>query len=98
MIKILKNEDLKEVIKEGNYIVDFYADWCGPCQMMEPILEELEGIDIIKVDIEEFENEAIENGVMSIPTLIFFKDGKEVTRKIGFKSKEDIEEVIKTKL
>jgi len=94
MIKYLENNNLEEETKEGITLVDFYADWCGPCQMLTPILEELQGIKIIKVDIDKFGDLATTYGIMSIPTLIFFKDGKEVKKEIGFRNKEEIEEII----
>ena len=94
MIKYLENPNLEDEIKDGLTLVDFYADWCGPCQMLTPILEELKDINIIKIDIEKFPDLANSYAVMSIPTLIFFKDGKEVKKEIGFRNKEEIEEII----
>ena len=96
MIKYLSaNSDLKELIRDGIIIVDFYADWCGPCQMMAPVLEELSNHEIIKVNIDEFREVTGEYGVMSVPTLIFYKDKEEVRRELGFKSKEELENIIK---
>ena len=74
--------------------MDFYAQWCGPCKMQAPILEQLEGIDVIKVDVDEHEDLARTYGIMSIPTLIFFKDGEIVKEEVGFKSKEELEDII----
>lgn len=98
MIKHLEKENFDEAIKDGNCIVDFYADWCGPCKMMAPVLEEIKGIDIIKVNVDEFSDIATKNGIMSIPTLCFYKNGEEIYREIGFKSKEELEGIIKNKL
>lgn len=95
MVKHLEQEDLHEMIKQGIYLVDFYADWCGPCKMLAPVLETLENIEIIKVNVDEHRELAMEYGVMSIPTLIFFKDGVEVHKEIGFRPKEDLEHIIK---
>ena len=76
MVKYLeKNEDFFDVISKGNYIVDFYADWCGPCKMLGSILEEIDYIDIIKVNADEFEYLVSKFGIMSLPTLLFCKDG-----------------------
>jgi len=90
----LKNENFKELIKE-KVLVDFYANWCGPCKMIAPELEKVESdIKVVKVDVDEFEELAREYGVMSIPTLILFDKGKETKRTIGFIDKERIEKFI----
>lgn len=94
MVKHLEQENLHDVIKQGVYLVDFYAEWCGPCKMLAPVLETLESIDVIKVNVDEHRELAMEFGVMSIPTLIFFKDGVEVHKEIGFRSKEELEQII----
>lgn len=73
-------------------VVDFYANWCGPCKMFAPIFEEVSNdydINFIKIDVDNYQDIAREYGVMSIPTIILFKDGKEVKRNTGFMSKED---------
>lgn len=93
MVKYLESENFKEVIKEGIWIVDFYADWCGPCKMLGPVLEELDR-NVLKVNVDNHESLATEFGVMSIPTICFFKDGKLENRVIGFRSKDEIEEII----
>ena len=90
----LEKENFNELISKGTHLVDFYAQWCGPCKMQAPILEQLEGIDVIKVDVDEHEDLARTYGIMSIPTLIFFKDGEIVKEEVGFKSKEELEDII----
>ena len=94
MVKYLENEDFKEVIKSGFWIVDFYADWCGPCRMLGPVLEKLEE-NILKVNVDTHENLAQTFGIMSIPTLGFFKDGELKNKVIGFRTEEDLQEFIK---
>ena len=90
----LKNENFKDIIKD-KVLVDFYANWCGPCKMVGPELEKAEGnIKVVKVDVDEFEDIAREYGVMSIPTLILFEDSKEIKRTIGFIDKDRIEKFI----
>lgn len=90
----LTNENFKELIKE-KILVDFYANWCGPCKMIAPELEKVESdIKVVKVDVDRFEDLAKEYGVMSIPTLILFNEGKETKRTIGFIDKERIEKFI----
>lgn len=95
MIKHLENENFRDVIKEGFWIVDFYADWCGPCRMLAPVLEELKE-NVLKINVDEHEDLAQEFGVMSIPTLVFFKDGEEKQKIIGFRTADDLKELIKT--
>ena len=94
MIKYLKEESFDEEIKDGVVLVDFYADWCGPCKMMGQVLETLEDINILKVNTDEFEELSMKYGVMSIPTIVLFKDGKEVAKNVGFMAKEELEEWI----
>lgn len=95
MVKHLeKEEDFKNII-QGNVLVDFYAEWCGPCQRLAPLLDTLEEIDVLKVNVDEFQNLANSYGVMSIPTLILFKNGLEVRKEIGFRSLDELKEIIK---
>ena len=91
----LEKDNLDELIKEGNYLVDFYAEWCGPCKMLGPILEEIEDkINIIKVDIDKFQELTLKYRIMSVPTLIFFKDGGKVEEVVGFHDEEELLEII----
>lgn len=94
MVKYLENENFKEVISSGLWVVDFYADWCGPCKMLGPVLEQLDS-NVLKVNVDSHESLATEFGVMSIPTICYFKDGELKNRTVGFRNKEEIEEIIK---
>ena len=97
MIKHINNEEFNnEVLKsKDTFIVDFYADWCGPCRMLSPILEELEDINIYKINVDEEQELAMKYGVMSIPCLVSFKDGKEYKRSVGLVDKETVLELTK---
>ncbi|MDD3231875.1 MAG: thioredoxin [Clostridia bacterium] len=95
-------EDFQEKVLKSKkpILVDFYANWCAPCRMLTPILEEVlkesnDEFDIVKMDIDECEDLAREFGIMSIPTLIVFKDGKPVKREIGLRNKSAILEMLK---
>jgi len=95
----LNDADFDTTIAEGITLVDFWAPWCGPCQMQVPILGEVaESVDgqakIAKLNVDEAEGVAGRFGVQAIPTLILFKDGKEVQRFIGVQSKEALIDAI----
>lgn len=91
MIKYLKEENFEEEIKNGKVLVDFYADWCGPCKALGEILETLDDINILKINVDEHQDLAMQFGVMSIPTILLFEDGKQKKKSIGLMSKEDLE-------
>lgn len=96
MLKHLeKEEEFYELVKEKPLIVDFYADWCGPCKMLAPVLDEIDFVDVLKVNVDNFPNIAQRFGIMSIPTLIFFKDGLEKNREIGYRGLDEIKEEFK---
>lgn len=80
-------------------LLDYWASWCGPCKIMEPIIEELEKelagkVEIEKINVDENQARASEHGVMSIPTYIILKDGKEVGRKIGVTAKTELAKLV----
>ena len=72
-------------------IVDFYATWCGPCKMIAPVLEELKGIEVIKVDVDEERELTMKFGISAVPTLILMKNKEEVARTQGYHDLEDLE-------
>ena len=90
----LKNKDFDAAIQSGIALVDFYADWCGPCKMMSPIVDEIADertdVTVAKVNVDESSELASRFGVVSIPTLIIFKNGKESNRIIGARPKAAI--------
>lgn len=92
-MKIINESDFESEVKEGIVVVDFFASWCGPCRMMGAVLEEVDKelngkAKILKVDVDQSQNLARQFGVMSIPTIVVFKDGKQVHKQIGFVPKE----------
>ena len=99
VVEINKDNFNDEVINyKGSVLVDFYANWCGPCKMLRPVLASVAGshddIKVVSINVDEAENLAMSYGISSIPCIIKFKDGNELERSIGFKSKEEIEKLI----
>ena len=98
---IVKNEeDFDQILKDNEAVfVDFYADWCGPCKMVGPIVEELaeEKTDVkfIKVNVDDVPEVAQIFGVMAIPTMIYFRNGEVAGQTLGFQPKEAIASIIK---
>ncbi|MBE6160734.1 MAG: thiol reductase thioredoxin [Firmicutes bacterium] len=95
MIKYLEeNENFKDLVKDKKVLVDFYADWCGPCKMMGNVLEEVDFIDIIKVNVDLFPELSKEYAVMSIPTLIYLENGENKNQSVGFIELDKIREMV----
>lgn len=101
MISLTENNFQKEVLESNMPVmVDFSATWCGPCQVVSPVLEELaktyEGkLKVGKLDVDQNNTLAQKFGILSVPTIIFFKNGQEVKREVGFPGKEVYERLIK---
>ena len=99
MVYLKEEKEFEELIKEGLVLVDYYADWCGPCQMLTPVLEELskknETLKIVKINVDEFQQLAVQNKVLSIPAIKIYKDGKLVNQTVGYQELEDLEALIK---
>ena len=93
-VQKLNQNNFNNAIANGTALVDFYADWCGPCRIVSPIVDEIaeerSDITVGKVNVDDENALAMKYGVMSIPTLIVFKDGQEKTRIVGARPKADI--------
>lgn len=99
-IKDLSSDDFDKFVKEDKSVIDFWAHWCGPCRMMGPIFEEAakdlkDKAKFGKVNVDENSDLAQRFGVMSIPTIIFFRDGKPVDKTVGVLQKEEIIKKVK---
>ena len=93
MVKKINSSEFEQVKNNKAIIVDFSAEWCGPCKMLAPILEELDGVapcKIVKVDVDENRALALQYAVASIPTLLVFRNGQLVNRSVGLISREDV--------
>jgi thioredoxin 1 len=97
-VKVLESDSFDEFIGSGNAVVDFYADWCGPCKIMAPefekAAEKLKSVKFGKVNVDGNQDLAGRFGVMSIPTTIFFKEKEQVDRHTGALRFEDIKEKV----
>ena len=93
-VQKLNQNNFQNAIANGTALVDFYADWCGPCRMVSPIVDEIaeerSDITVGKVNVDDENALAMKYGLISIPTLIVFKDGKEKTRIVGARPKTAI--------
>lgn len=98
MSKIINAKEFNEEVltSKEKVLVDFFADWCGPCKMLGPILDEIsKDHTVYKVNVDNESDLAQNYGIMSIPCMIVFQDGKEVNRLVGLHSKADILELLK---
>ncbi|WP_010233449.1 thioredoxin [Clostridium arbusti] len=101
MAKVINSREFKDEVLNSNDVVliDFFAEWCGPCKMLTPIVEELSKemagkAKVFKVDVDKSGNIAQKYGIMGVPTVIIFKNGTAVDKMVGFQPKE----VLKSKL
>lgn len=98
-VEHLTDNTFAQAVAQGVTLVDFFATWCGPCKMLGPTIEEIGAecdgsFKVCKVDIDECEDTAMDFGIMSVPTLVVFKDGAEVSRMIGVQPKTAILDAI----
>lgn len=94
-----ENFDEEVLNYKGKVLVDFWAEWCGPCMMLGPIIEEvseeIDDVKFCKVNCDEARDVALQFGIMTIPNLIVFENGEQVNQSIGYIEKEDVLELIK---
>ena len=100
IMKVTSANFEEEVLNsDKTVLIDFYADWCGPCKAYSPIVEsvaaENEDIKVVKINVDNAQDIAIKYQVMSIPTTVVIKDGKEINRAVGMMSKSDLVEMVK---
>ena len=97
-MKIINAEEFNELTKSGLTLVDFFAEWCGPCKMLGPVLEELDNeypdIDFVKVNVDDNMELAEKYGIMSIPNVHIFKDGESIANMQGFRDASSVKEFI----
>lgn len=96
-MNIKSNEEFEEKVlnNKSKVLVDFYADWCGPCKMLAPILDDLKNdYTIYKVNVDDMNELAIKYAVMTIPTLIVFENGEVKEKTVGFKNEEQIKKLM----
>ena len=97
MVKEINAEEYSEIVNSSNpVVIDFHATWCGPCKVLSPILEELddeiEGVEFVKLDVDQHPQIAGQNQVMGVPTVVILKDGEVKDRFVGVQRKEVIKE------
>ena len=98
----MKSSFKKVITSETPVLVDFFADWCGPCKMLAPILKDVkeelgDAVKIVKIDVDKNQSIASKYNVRGVPTMLLFKDGKQVWRQSGVLQKKEIIEVIQSK-
>lgn len=100
VIKVTSNNFNQEVLQnKETVLIDFYADWCGPCKMLSPIVDEVaketDNIKVVKINVDETQDIADQYDIMSIPTLVVIKNGQEKNRSVGVIDKSEILELVK---
>lgn len=100
MVKHIKSEDYEEIIKNktGSYVIDFWAAWCGPCKMLAPefeqVSEEIKDVNFCKINVDDEGELALKLKVISIPTILFIKDGVVTDKTVGYMPKDELKEFI----
>ena len=99
MVKDITDQTFKELSSNGKVVVDCFAEWCGPCKMLSPIIdelaEELTDVNFYKLNVDESVEVVRKYNIMSIPTILIFNDGELINQTVGLKSKEELKELLK---
>ena len=100
-IPIIEEKDFHETIKKGTVLVDFYADWCGPCRMLTPLLEQLVkemngAVTVVKVNVDNAQAIAAQYDITSIPTIILFKNGTQKVKSVGLKDLKGLKSMVES--
>ena len=99
MVKDITDQTFKELSSNGKFVVDCFAEWCGPCKMLSPIIdelaEELTDVNFYKLNVDESVEVVRKYNIMSIPTILIFNDGELINQTVGLKSKEELKELLK---
>ena len=99
MVKDITDQTFIELSSNGKVVVDCFAEWCGPCKMLSPIIdelaEELTDVNFYKLNVDESVEVVRKYNIMSIPTILIFNDGELVNQSVGFKSKEELKDLLK---
>ncbi|OEF96250.1 thioredoxin [Desulfuribacillus alkaliarsenatis] len=103
VISVVGKENLEAEVNSGVSIVDFYADWCGPCKMLTPVLEELATdlagkAKVVKVNVDQNQELAAEFKIQGVPTIVIMKDGEVVERAVGFQPKAGLVDLVNKNL
>ena len=99
MVTEIKENEFGNVTKNGKVLIDCFAEWCGPCKMLSPIIDELateiDNCSFYKLNVDDANEIPIKYGIMSIPTLLLFENGELIKKSVGFKNKDELKEFIK---
>ena len=99
MVKDITDQTFKELSSNGKVVVDCFAEWCGPCKMLSPIIdelaEELTDVNFYKLNVDESVEVVRKYNIMYIPTILIFNDGELINQTVGLKSKEELKELLK---
>ena len=100
-LPIIEEKDFESTIKQGIVLVDFYADWCGPCRMLTPILEQLaqemkEKVTVVKVNVDNAQTVAAQYDITSVPTIILFKNGTQKVKSVGLKDLKGLKSMVES--